>query len=130
MIDNDSIQIIWSADYSGSADLSATVTNGCGSAISEALRINISETTITSVNENLKNYISIYPNPTPNYLHIETKEDIRIKSISILTLGGQELSPNIKLEDNSIDVSSLNDGLYVLRIATHQGIVNYKFVKK
>jgi hypothetical protein len=55
--------------------------------------------------------ISYYPNPVNDILHIETDRDFRI---SILSITGQ-LLVDVQNE-KAIDVSQLNNGLYIIRI--------------
>ena len=73
-----------------------------------------------SVNENLlsvseiKNEISIYPNPSNGILHIESQSNASTFSISNM-LGQTVMTGNIA-DDQTIDVSRLDDGMYFICI--------------
>lgn len=69
--------------------------------------------------------VSVFPNPTPDILNLETEG--KIVSISVLDLNGRLL---IKQNSSSIDVRHLSKGNYILRGTTSLGEFNEKFVKK
>jgi len=77
-------------------------------------------------NNELKQSISLYPNPTTNLLNIDTNENI-LKS-EIYSISGQL----IKSQNNkkSIDVSDISSGVYLLKTYTNEEILNFKFIKE
>ena len=69
--------------------------------------------------------VSIYPNPTDNYLFIEgNKNPI---SISIYNLLGAEVIA--KSNTDKIDVSELSNGVYIIKISDGIGQTDRKFIK-
>lgn len=75
------------------------------------------------VNENI---LSIYPNPTSNFLIVKTIDGI--DNISIFDLTGKLL---ISQENSkSIDVTKLANGIYIAQIMIKNRIVSKQFVKK
>jgi len=69
--------------------------------------------------------VSIYPNPTDNYLFIEgNKNPI---SISIYNLLGTEVIS--KSNTDKIDVSELSNGVYIIKISDGIGQTDRKFIK-
>ena len=75
-------------------------------------------------NQNL--LISIYPNPTNSILSIETQE--KITSISLINILGKKTNIS-NFENNKIDVSALQNGVYFIEIATEKGLQTQKFIK-
>lgn len=74
-----------------------------------------------------KSAISMYPNPVENILTVATKD--QIESIKIYSLVGQLVHANT--DKNTIDVSSLTNGVYLTEIKFSNGqILNKKIVKK
>lgn len=73
--------------------------------------------------------ISMYPNPSTNVLNIDAKS--AIDSISIFNILGQVvINKTVENSSISLDVSTLNAGVYVIT-ATIDGVVSTsKFVKK
>ncbi len=65
-----------------------------------------------------------YPNPVKNYLNIDS--DATIKSITITDLAGKTVQ-TIKAENiQSVDLSGLNNGMYILSTDTNK---QFKFLK-
>lgn len=77
--------------------------------------------------ENFKNGASlvIYPNPALTELHIESNQEIQ--KIIITDLSGKTL---LKSHKQSIDVSTLALGTYIISIEINNTIINRKFVKQ
>ena len=71
--------------------------------------------------------ISVYPNPVLNDLHINLHNSIQVETAKIYSITGQVVLQVQNRKD--IDVSSLNPGVYLLRIETTQGTITRKIVK-
>ena len=75
-----------------------------------------------------KNKISIYPNPTTDYLYI--KSDLDIKDVQISDLNGRIIN-NLEFEDNKMNLASLQNGIYFAKISDINGkILTMKIIKK
>ncbi len=70
--------------------------------------------------------IGVYPNPTTDFLNIQSEE--KIKAISISDMSGRKM--DVKLNGNSVDVRSLQTGTYLISIETATGKSTEKFIKK
>ena len=71
--------------------------------------------------------ISVYPNPTTDYLHIQSNNTI--KSIEIYSLQGQKIATFNN--QKSIEVKHLNSGMYFLKIIDKRNRSHsMKFIKK
>ena len=70
---------------------------------------------------------SIYPNPTVNYLFINRLNDY--KNLAIYDMTGQLINYS-EANNNQIDVSNFQNGIYILKIETEKGILTNKFVKQ
>ena len=75
-------------------------------------------------NENL-NTFSISPNPTTDFIDVNTSENI--KFIEIYDTSGKILS-NIK-DSKQVDVQNLPKGIYILKVTTDKGLKTQKFIK-
>ncbi|WP_333876180.1 T9SS type A sorting domain-containing protein [Flavobacterium sp.] len=69
-----------------------------------------------------------YPNPVDNVLNFELK-DSSVKSIEIYNLLGQMLIA-ISDAENTIDLSDLQSGTYLIKVNTAKGTATSKFSKK
>lgn len=80
-----------------------------------------------AVNEiELNKDLSLYPNPSSSKLTIELEEVI--SSITIFDAMGNAIQANLT-SSNSIDVSELSNGVYVLQVETEKGVARQKFIK-
>lgn len=71
--------------------------------------------------------INIYPNPTSDFIHIDTKE--KIDNIEVYDATGRKVISNISV-DHQIDVRKLLQGIYYIRINTAGKNLTSKFIKK
>lgn len=76
-----------------------------------------------------KDEFKIYPNPVEDKL-IVICEGLFVKSAGIYDLYGRQMSGNTLLNSNSVDVSCLAAGMYILQIETASGTNKLKFSKK
>lgn len=74
-----------------------------------------------------ENSITLYPNPATNFLNIKTNHNIKSVIISDLLGRNQIISPN---NPNKIDISTLNNGVYLVSISLEDKVLRYKFVKR
>lgn len=72
--------------------------------------------------------LSLYPNPVSDQLYISS-EDQKVENVAVYNLSGT-LVKNVSNEVDSIDVSNLATGSYLIRVATDQGITTKKIIKK
>jgi endonuclease I len=73
------------------------------------------------------NSISIYPNPAQDFIHVNKPDDL-IFSAEIITLDGQILINQIT--SNTIDISALESGFYLLKIKLENSFKIFKIVKQ
>lgn len=114
---------------SGNYTVSLSVTNECGTNdTSITIRVDL-VTGIKKVNsEHL--LIDVYPVPAKDALQVATKaNDNRLESISIVNALGQEVQVNTNINQaaTTLNLSSLADGNYYLKIKTKQGEAIKKF---
>ncbi|QQQ28568.1 T9SS-dependent choice-of-anchor J family protein [Chryseobacterium indoltheticum] len=73
-----------------------------------------------------KSLLSIYPNPTTDFLNIKTEKSIG--NVSVFDISGKNV--NVKSDGDKIDVRSLPAGTYLINIETKDGVSTEKFIKK
>jgi hypothetical protein len=71
--------------------------------------------------------ILIYPNPTTSQIHFSTQE--KIISVTMLNVMGETIK-TILNSNNTIDVSNLSKGAYILQFLTNEGLLSEKFLKQ
>lgn len=78
----------------------------------------------TSIEEEIVNNISVYPNPTKGQLTIAIDYDLNNETIEIINLLGEIVFQQRALSTQQIDLSNFDKGLYVIRIKSKEKI-NY-----
>lgn len=80
-----------------------------------------------NVNDIKTTDVSIYPNPTSDFVNI--KSPIDVMSLTLFSIDGRKLFENYK--ENKIDISSYNTGIYILNIVLKDGTsFKHKIIKK
>jgi len=87
----------------------------------------ISPSIANSSNEILST-ITLYPNPTKELLNIESNYPVKLY-YSVFNYLGQVVQAG-KMENNSINVSNLNAGIYILELNDGQKSITKKFIKE
>ena len=84
-----------------------------------------------SVNQNSINSISIYPNPSDNFIYIRY-QNILPESFKIFDLNGRLINSKIinNEDDLEINVSTFERGLYFISISSGENMDNLKFLVK
>ena len=72
--------------------------------------------------------LKIYPNPTQGIIKISTTENIIGETMTIFDVTGKKVL-NDKLLTNTIDVSILQSGFYILRLESQGRFIERKFIK-
>lgn len=87
------------------------------------------DATASSESDTLNKYISVYPNPTADYLYIET--DKKISSIEIFDFKGNRVLSKNENNINKMSLYNLASGVYFCKIEDDQGLNGFiKFIKK
>lgn len=112
-----------------SGTYTCTMTNECGTTVTMPLQINVN----LGIEEfiPLDKVITLFPNPTNNILNIKIYENsnIEISKITITNLLGQIVFFEEK-NNNKIDVSKFETGLYQIKLTTNKGNWSTKFIKE
>lgn len=131
----DSIRVIWSTGhmdvlYNQPAGTQLLIVEG--STTNDEIHIDvdtnfeIDTVTTTHLSENIIPEISIYPNPVKDFLRIDADLE-NIQRLEIFNNKGQLLL-NPK-SNKSIDISSLEEGYYILKIRTIKNEFTFPFLK-
>jgi len=73
--------------------------------------------------------ISIYPNPTSDQISIQGfSQKLANSNCSLFSIEGKSFHIDF-FDDNTFDTSSLERGVYFVRITTKEGVATYQFVK-
>tara|TARA_R110000787_G_scaffold96415_2_gene199723 strand:+ start:1342 stop:2721 length:1380 start_codon:yes stop_codon:yes gene_type:complete len=80
------------------------------------------------INENVKETIIIYPNPTNDYLFINSRENF-IQSVEVFDILGRKLLL-IKENFNQLNISNLKNGILFVKIETKKRTFTKKIIKE
>jgi len=76
----------------------------------------------------LKRGMQVYPNPASSTININNFYGVPIDAVQILTTNGQVMSPRYE-GTNTLDVSNLPDGLYLIRVEIDGYFIHQKLFK-
>ncbi|RKE98752.1 FG-GAP-like repeat-containing protein [Ichthyenterobacterium magnum] len=85
--------------------------------------------TLTNLENSLDDSLVIYPNPVKEALNINLTDSLENAVYSIFNIEGK-LVVNASLNTNTIDVSQLSAGNYILRVKSNNSIKTQKFIKQ
>jgi hypothetical protein len=88
-------------------------------------------TTIDGIANWLESSVSLYPNPAREYIDIRVDGDLNVTMMEVYDVYGKLIN-TVNVIDNPtrINVSSLANGMYFVRVTTEAGSVTKTFVKK
>lgn len=89
--------------------------------------VKMAENNVGLNNVNVANTIKVYPNPAEDFLYFGN-DDFKGEAYVFDMMGRKLLSS--ALHDKSIDISSLNSGIYMLYVKDNGVVYQTKFVKK
>jgi len=73
----------------------------------------------------------IYPNPSEGIIYINFQEEISIKRLIISDITGRRMIEKKNVQQNDgIDLSDLDTGIYIIDIQTEIGIITSKIIKR
>jgi hypothetical protein len=98
---------------------------GSGTFLNPSIGISGNAALLTTAKFDRKTVL-VYPNPCKNWLHVESDEVL--KSYQIVDLQGKTILENT-FEDQSIDISALENGVYFISIFSEQNAIVKKIVK-
>jgi hypothetical protein len=85
-----------------------------------------------AVNESIKNklQVSIYPNPATENLFVALDSKIKNAQVIVSDLSGKTYINAEVTNQNNIDISGLQIGMYMLTVITDNGSETVKFIKQ
>lgn len=89
------------------------------------LDFTVDNTVLSIENNELKDVLAVYPNPTNSFINI-SKSNIEVKNVQLIAVTGKVIYKNTNAQP--IDVKNYSKGLYILKIASKKGGVTSKKV--
>ncbi|MEH6535885.1 MAG: T9SS type A sorting domain-containing protein [Psychroserpens sp.] len=85
--------------------------------------------TLDIVEQLIKMDVLLYPNPASQIVNIKPNDGIIISSVDLYNISGQKIRIELS-SNNSLNVSSLADGIYLLNIFSDNGSVTKRLIIK
>ena len=120
-------------DASGNADrvyidaITITGITGSSSAVDNTVALGLN-TGQTETSNNISDDLIVYPNPVANILRINPEHNIN-SGFRIIDLTGKQIMAG-KMLNNSINVSSLKSGVYLIELSDEEETFLQKFIKQ
>ncbi|WP_055442350.1 T9SS type A sorting domain-containing protein [Lacinutrix himadriensis] len=80
-----------------------------------------------SIDDNSLEAISVYPNPTKDFIHINMANTDSIEKVELFDITGKSVLSFTNT--TKINISNLSNGIYMLHIKTDKGSINKKVIK-
>lgn len=81
-----------------------------------------------SVNDFFSSKISVYPNPANEFVKISS--ELEINNVEVYNLLGKRIISTAKLVDNTLNVSSLSSGVYLIKLTSGEAVASKKLIIK
>ena len=91
--------------------------------------LEFSSCSLLNLNEKQQNPITLYPNPTKDYVYFNTTNNLPINQIQISDINGKEIRKYTDVR-NRIDISFLSNGAYFLKMKSAQKVMIQKIIKE
>lgn len=91
---------------------------------------NQEEPNLTETLQDTPASISLFPNPTTGIVNILVLGDVEIKSINVFDVAGRVLKSNAAFAGNTLDLSDLSNGIYLVQIRTSAEQATHKVTIK
>lgn len=76
-----------------------------------------------------KDEISVYPNPSNDFIYVKGIENRTISQVSIVDILGKNVFQSAEMNGNKMDISNLNSGIYILSLTSDNIEKKIKFIK-
>ncbi len=118
----------FTSDDVGNVTVTVTVTDPSGNSTSEEATVTVSDDTGMKA-VSISN-IDIYPNPVRHQLSIDFNS-VKAERLELVNLQGQ-IVKSVKVISNKqeIDLSTIQHGIYILKIHTKNKVLNHKLIKQ
>lgn len=100
--------------------------NGAGSAVGSSTW-QFTTGALASVNDEAISFFTLSPNPTNDVLNINSK--VKVEKFTIYNALGQVVSTNEDIINNSINVSNLKSGIYLISVENNNQVQTQRFIK-
>lgn len=107
----------------GTVEVTATANDGSG--VSGSAEITVTNQSI-GIEENAQVELSVYPNPAQNFINVSSSENV--KSIQVIDLRGKTVLDAAVIGEK-VDVSKLEEGVYLLKAFSNVGVSTSRFIK-
>lgn len=80
------------------------------------------DATISNTHNLISNDLQFYPNPAQDFINIKSDLDIQLSFLEFYDLSGRYIQKTRITQNTNVDISSLSNGLYLLKAYTQEGI--------
>ena len=129
LADKHTIHFVPSTGFIGLGSFKFTVTGSDNTAYTDTVSVLVGNNVLNGINE-VKNRISIYPNPASHVLTLQNPEAGTYAIYDVV--GRLALTGKVKESgvDQQIDISRLVDGVFTLKVTSNNSTQSYNFIKK
>ncbi|WP_264529471.1 T9SS type A sorting domain-containing protein [Flavobacterium sp. N502540] len=85
---------------------------------------------LSTISNDKQSFLSIFPNPSTDFVKLKTNNEDGIESVQIFDLNGKLVSDRTNFTTDKMDVSKLDPGVYILKAKVNRVMVSKKIIKK
>ena len=112
----------------GDNNVDITIEDRCGNSAIYTFIVTVATAPASAINEIVNSSISIFPNPSSDFVFIESKDD-NIKRIELYSINGKIIKDlEIDTKQFIYKTSDLNNGIYFFKIYMTKGVVTKRIV--
>jgi len=86
--------------------------------------------TLSTVNNQTKPLLKLFPNPSADFIQLNTGDTDDVENISIYDLSGKKVLNISNYNNGKIDISKLSQGIYNIQIRSNGSLISKKIIKK
>ncbi len=130
LADGHTVRFVPTANFTGMSSFKFTITGNDGTSYSSVVSVAVAPDAATSITTELKDKVSIYPNPTTELLILKNAEasDYEIfNTLGAMVLKGKTTQ---SATGQQINVARLADGVYILKVQVNSESLTLRFIKR
>lgn len=114
------------AEYNSKLIIAGSFSSINGTTVSNIASVDFGTSSINTIPSN--SVFTLYPNPSSNSFSVKVNDQVQLKKLEMFNSIGQKVYCQIDNLQQSIDVSKLSKGIYLVCIATDKGVAREKLV--
>jgi hypothetical protein len=84
---------------------------------------------IKEFTQNTESQVLLFPNPAQSEINIFVKENLGVMNYEMYNTQGQIVKQGV-LQNNKVDIATIADGMYIIKLSNSKTTITKKFIKQ